>query len=44
VKREDVRICAAEQLWREQALSTAAKLAERYQWAVRQKHSPSGGM
>jgi len=38
LEREDVRIDAAEKLWREQALSAAEKLVERYQWAVCQKH------
>lgn len=42
LEREDVRIEAAENLWREQALSAAKKLIERYQWAVRQKRSSSG--
>ncbi|MEX3845594.1 MULTISPECIES: hypothetical protein [unclassified Paraburkholderia] len=42
LEREDVCIEAAEKLWREQALSAAEKLVERYQWAVRQKHSSSG--
>lgn len=39
LEREDVRIEAAEKLWREQALSAAEKLVKRYQWAVRQKHN-----
>jgi hypothetical protein len=41
LQREDVRIAAAEKLWREQALSAAEKLVDRYQWAVRQKHISS---
>lgn len=39
LEREDVRIEAAEKLWREQALSAAEELVKRYQWTVRQKHS-----
>ena len=42
LKREDVRIQAAENFWSEQARTTAAKLAERYQWAVRQTNTSSG--
>ena len=41
LEREDVRIEAAEKLWREQAVSAAKTLVERYQWAVRQKHISS---
>ena len=42
LEREDVRIEAAEKLWRKQALSAAEKLVKRYQWAVRRKHSSAG--
>jgi hypothetical protein len=41
LEREDVRIDAAEKLWREQAVSAAEKLVKRYQWAIRQKHISS---
>lgn len=41
LEREDVRIDAAEKLWREQVLCVAARLVERYQWAVRRKHISS---
>lgn len=39
LEREDVRIEAAEKLWREQALSAAEKLIERYQWTIARRHS-----
>jgi hypothetical protein len=42
LRREDVRIQAAEQLWREQALSAAAKLVERYSWTLQKRDSRSG--
>ena|ERR1700730_3704075 len=43
LKREDVRIQAAEKLWSERAFSAAANLAERYQWTVCQKNPPRSG-
>ncbi|MEM5317591.1 hypothetical protein [Paraburkholderia sp. JHI869] len=39
LEREDVRIEAAEKSWREQALSAAEKLVERYQWTIARRHS-----
>lgn len=42
LEREDIRIEAAEKRWREQALSAAEKLVERYQWATRQKYKSGG--
>ncbi len=39
LEREDVRIEAAEKLWREQALSAAEKLIERYQWTIARRLS-----
>lgn len=39
LEREDVRIEAAEKFWREQALSAAEKLIERYQWTIAQRLS-----
>jgi hypothetical protein len=39
LEREDVRIEAAEKLWREQALSAAEKLVERYRWTIARRHS-----
>lgn len=35
LEREDRRIEAAEEFWREKALSAAARLVERYQWTRR---------
>jgi hypothetical protein len=32
LEREDLRIEAAEEFWREKALSAAARLVERYEW------------
>lgn len=33
--KEDEKIKAAEELWRERALEAAARLVERYKWAVK---------
>ncbi|MGC2968292.1 hypothetical protein [Paraburkholderia aspalathi] len=37
--REDVHIQAAEDRWREQAMAAAARLIERYKWAVKREIS-----
>ncbi|CAB3788407.1 hypothetical protein [Paraburkholderia caffeinilytica] len=37
--REDIHIRAVEDRWREQALAAAARLVERYKWAVKRKTS-----
>jgi hypothetical protein len=36
---EDVRIDAAEKLWRERAFSAAETLVERYRWTIARRHS-----
>jgi hypothetical protein len=39
LEREDIRIDAAEKIWREQALSAAARPVEKYKWTIRQTDS-----
>lgn len=41
LEREDVRIQMAENVWRERARSAAARLVERYRWAIRQGKPPT---